>query len=73
MPTFTVLCRIDAYADYVAEVEATTPRKPLSWLWRTTTTTSGSMTRRWSSTPGTTSRWMTTATQIEATRTGDFV
>lgn len=22
MPTFTVLCRIDAYADYVAEVEA---------------------------------------------------
>ena len=22
MPTFTVLCRIDAYADYVAQVEA---------------------------------------------------
>jgi hypothetical protein len=22
MPTFTVLCRIDAFADYVAEVEA---------------------------------------------------
>jgi len=22
LPTFTVLCRIDAYADYVAEVEA---------------------------------------------------
>jgi hypothetical protein len=22
MPTFSVLCRIDAYADYVAEVEA---------------------------------------------------
>jgi hypothetical protein len=22
VPTFTVLCRIDAYADYVAEVEA---------------------------------------------------
>jgi hypothetical protein len=22
MPTFTVLCRIDAYADYVGEVEA---------------------------------------------------
>ncbi len=22
MPTFTVLCRIDAYADYLAEVEA---------------------------------------------------
>ncbi len=22
MPTFTVLCRIDAYADYVAEIEA---------------------------------------------------
>jgi hypothetical protein len=22
MPTFTVLCRIDAYADYIAEVEA---------------------------------------------------
>ena len=22
MPTFTVLCRIDAYADYVAKVEA---------------------------------------------------
>jgi len=22
MPTFTVLCRIDAYADYVAEVDA---------------------------------------------------
>jgi len=22
MPTFTVLCRVDAYADYVAEVEA---------------------------------------------------
>ena len=22
MPSFTVLCRIDAYADYVAEVEA---------------------------------------------------
>jgi len=25
MPTFTVLCRIDAYADYVAEVEAASP------------------------------------------------
>jgi hypothetical protein len=24
LPTFTVLCRIDAYADYVAEVEADT-------------------------------------------------
>jgi hypothetical protein len=24
MPTFTVLCRIDAYADYLAEVEADT-------------------------------------------------
>ena len=24
MPTFTVLCRIDAYVDYVAEVEADT-------------------------------------------------
>ena len=22
MPTFTILCRIDAYADYLAEVEA---------------------------------------------------
>lgn len=27
MPTFTVLCRIDAYADYVAEVEADSPEE----------------------------------------------
>jgi hypothetical protein len=27
VPTFTVLCRIDAFADYVAEVEAETPEE----------------------------------------------
>ncbi len=27
MPTFTVLCRIDAYADYIAQIEAESPVK----------------------------------------------
>ena len=27
MPTFTVLCRIDAFADYTAEVEADDPHE----------------------------------------------
>jgi hypothetical protein len=35
MPTFTVLCRIDAYVDYVAEVEAEDADQA-AWLARET-------------------------------------
>ena len=52
MPTFTVLCRVDAYVDYTATVEADDAEEAAWWRRRTPTTTPGRNAAWRSSTPG---------------------
>jgi hypothetical protein len=73
VPTFTVLCRIDAYADYVAEVEADSAKEAA----RLAAANQGDYKWEHSQTAEFDDRYYAAldddGEQIEATRTGDDI